>query len=180
MRLLPAVAAALAVAALAGCDRAAPLEPAALTAAPAFSSGSRPVTTRTHLRRDVAFESWSPCTLEPIEMTGTFHITVTTTVTDGEVRYRAHQNTQGMGGRGLYSGRRYRFISISHETGKQETSPVWTENGYEFQSGFTWKVVSQGRADNFYSTLRFTVVYDPDNPERSGFTYNKLESGCRG
>jgi predicted small lipoprotein YifL len=177
---LSLAAAALMAATLAGCDRATPLEPAALTAAPSFKSGSKPVTTRTNIRRDVAFESWSPCTLEPIEVTGTFHMTVTTTVTNGEVSYRAHQNTQGMGGRGLYSGRLYRLISIRQENGRQETSPVWTENGYEFQSGFTWKVVSQGRADNFYSTLKFTVVYDPDDPERSGFTYDKSETGCRG
>lgn len=173
---------ALLAATLAGCDRATPVEPAGLAAAPAFSSGAAPTITRTHLKYDVSFQSWSPCTREPIDVSGTFHITVTATVTDGEIRLKSHQNSQGMGGRGVYSGRLYRFISVSpHDHSEQETtSPVWTENGWEMQSGFTWQVVSQGAADNFYSTLKYTIIYDPDDPERSGFTYDKWESGCRG
>lgn len=181
MRLSSAVAAAVLAVTLAGCDGATPVEPAALAAGPSFKAGSRPSTTRTTLKHEVSFQSWSPCTREPIEVDGTFHITTTVTVTEGQVRFKSHMNTQSMGGRGMYTGRRYRFISVSpHDSGKQETGPVWTENGYEFQTGFIWRVVSQGSADNFYSTLKFTVVYDPDHPERSGFTYNKDESGCRG
>lgn len=180
MRRFSVIAAALAVATLAGCDPATPLEPAALTAAPAFNSGSRPVITRTNLRREVAFLSSSPCTMEQVQVTGRFHITVTNTVTNDEVSYRAHQNSQGMSGVGVDSGRRYRLVYISKDKGAQETSLVPTENGYEAQFSTLWKMVSQGSAPNHYITIKFGVVYDPDNPERSGFTHNVWESGCRG
>jgi hypothetical protein len=176
------VAAAL-LGALAGCDAATPVQPSALGAGPALAANGPPLSSRDHYRFPMSFESWSPCTREHFQVSGTVHTIVTGRIgKDGVIRLSSHSNSQGMGGRGVESGRQYRFISLTpHDHSTQETSePVWRDNRWEMESRLMWQVVSQGAANNFYVTLWYTILYDPQDPARSGFRYVKSVSGCRG
>jgi hypothetical protein len=103
----------------------------------------------------IAFETFSPCTGEPVLLSGSVHESWSVTFDEtGGGRYSSHFNFQGVGGEGP-SGTRYRAINVgnSHQTFAYQPP-------YSYFSNQTLLFVAQGDAPDFRVHAVFHVMVD--------------------
>ena len=101
------------------------------------------------------------CTGETVTLSGDLHYVVKVTSNeDGTYTYRAHMNLQDVHGVGDVSGLKYVLANNYHQT--QTSAP----GSVSSSTRETFRLLSQGSADNEYISARFAYTYD--------FVTNKL------
>ncbi len=99
---------------------------------------------------------FNPCNGEQIAFTGSVHSTYHGVINKNKAQFRSHFNTQGVTGVGLSTGTKYRLIEVNNSNDSYSIINCTVK----YSSMQSFKIVSQGAADNFTYKLIFSYTYN--------------------